>query len=62
MKFDRDILDKMHGLQAEMHQFIKSLSQQNPELSYDTCFTIYTLNKLSELQQQIDDIKSFLVI
>lgn len=62
MKVDRSILDGMHELQEEMQQFIKELSNGNPELSYDACFTIYMLNKVSHLQQQIDDIKTFLVI
>lgn len=62
MIVNKGIMDDMESLQKELHEFVDFMKSKNSKLDYDTCVTLYMLNKISGLQQQIDDIKSFLVI
>jgi hypothetical protein len=43
MNITEDTMQKAEAMQKEMHEVIKWMIEENPDLSYQDCVTVYVL-------------------
>jgi hypothetical protein len=53
MNITEDTMQKAEAMQKEMHEVIKWMIEENPDLSYQDCVTVYVLLKLQELNDAL---------